>query len=63
MTKVKTFTCPLKIFHTKEELEKRDKTVNEFVERNNVKIISACDACTTDDTGATIGLVRVVTYE
>ena len=63
MSKVKTFACPLKIFHTKEELEKLDKTVNEFAETNNVKIISVSDTCTTDDTGATIGLVRVVAYE
>jgi len=26
-------------------------------------VISVNDACTTDDTGATIGVIRVVTYE
>ena len=64
MIKVKTFTCPLRIFHAKEELEGLDKMVNQFIEDNNVKkIVSVSDACTTDDTGATIGLIRVVAYE
>jgi hypothetical protein len=38
--------------------------VNTFVEENNVqRIISVSDACTTDDSGASIGLIRVVAYE
>ena len=64
MTKVKTFTCPLKIFHTKTELEDLDNIVNEFIETNDVKkIISVSDTCTTDDSGASIGLIRVIAYE
>ena len=64
MIKVKTFACPLRIFHAKEELDRLDKTVNQFIEENDVsKIVSVSDAATTDDTGATIGLIRVVTYE
>ena len=64
MIKIKTFTCPLRIFHAKEELEGLDKMVNQFIEDNNVKKIgSVSDACTTDDTGATIGVIRVVAYE
>ena len=64
MVKVKTFACPLRIFHAKEELDWLDKTVNQFIEENHVsKIVSVSDAATTDDTGATIGLIRVVTYE
>ena len=64
MIKVKTFACPLRIFHAKEELDRLDKTVNQFIEENNVsKIVSVSDAATTDDTGATIGVIRVVTYE
>ncbi|UCF55888.1 MAG: hypothetical protein JSW15_07160 [Deltaproteobacteria bacterium] len=61
---VKTFTCPIKIFKAKGELDELDKMVNQFIEDNNVKkIISVSDACTTDDNGATIGLIRVVAYE
>ena len=62
--KVKTFTCPIKIFKAKGELDELDKMVNEFIENNNVKkIISVSDTCTTDDTGSTIGVIRVVAYE
>ncbi|MEE8479927.1 MAG: hypothetical protein V3T59_01675 [Desulfobacterales bacterium] len=64
MIKVKTFASPLKIFHAAKELEELDKVVNLFIEENNVnKIVSASDACTTDDNGATIGLIRVIAYE
>ncbi|MCK5192917.1 MAG: hypothetical protein KAQ71_03845 [Desulfobulbaceae bacterium] len=64
MIKVKTFASPLKIFHAKKELEGLDSLVNTFIEENDVsKIISVSDACTTDDNGATIGLIRVIAYE
>lgn len=62
MAKVKTFTNVLKIFHTIEELEKLDDQVNKFVEENKVRIISVSDTCTTDDKGATIGIIRVLAY-
>jgi hypothetical protein len=46
------------------ELSGIDKTVNTFIEENNVKrVISVSDAATTDDTGETIGLIRVLCYE
>ena len=62
--KVKTFACPIKIFKAKGELDELDKLVNEFIENNNVKkIVSVSDTCTTDDTGSTIGVIRVVAYE
>ena len=64
MTRVKTFASPLKIFHAKKELEALDAVVNKFIKDNNVKkIVSVSDAPTTDDTGATIGLIRVVAFE
>ena len=64
MVKVKTFASALKIFHTKKELEKLDATINQFIEQNGVKkLISISDACTSDDSGATIGLIRVIAYE
>jgi hypothetical protein len=64
MTKVKTFTSPLKIFQAKKELEELDAMVNKFIEDNKVqKIISVSDAPTSDDNGATIGLIRVLAYE
>ena len=64
MIKVKTFTSPLKIFHAKKELDEFDSRVNRFIEENSVNIIiSVSDACTTDDNGATIGIIRVIAYE
>ena len=64
MVKVKTFASALKIFQTKKELEELDTAVNKFIEENEVqKVISVSDACTTDNTGATIGMIRVLAYE
>jgi len=64
MVKVKTFTIPLKVFHAHEELEQLDGQVNDFLAGEEVrKVISVSDAVTTDDKGAAIGLVRVVTYK
>jgi hypothetical protein len=62
--KVKTFTSPLAIFQTQNELADLDAEVNRFIEAAGVKrIVSVSDATTTDDTGATIGVIRVVAYE
>ena len=64
MTKVKTFMSALKIFHTVEELGSLDDQVNRFLTEQGIKrVISASDACTTDNTGATIGVIRVIAYE
>ena len=63
MIKVKTFTSPLKVFHVKEELEQLDQRVNLYLEQNNVQqVISISDTTTTDDTGASIGIIRVFAY-
>ena len=62
--KVKTFTTPLAIFHTKQQLEQLDEIVNKFAVENDVeRIVSASDTCTTDDSGKTVGIIRVVAYE
>ncbi|MDP3879282.1 MAG: hypothetical protein Q8Q07_03110 [Dehalococcoidales bacterium] len=64
MIKVKTFTNEIKIFHTREELGKLDEQVNRFISENGIKkLIGVSDACTTDNTGATIGIIRTVAYE
>lgn len=64
MAKVKTFTSELKILHTMNELKGLDEQVNEFIEKNNVKTVaSVSDTCTTSDSGATIGIIRVLAYE
>jgi len=62
--KIKTFASPLRIFQAKKELEELDNMVNTFVAENNVqRIVSVSDTCTTDDTGASIGLIRVLAYD
>ena len=64
MVKVKTFATELKIFHTMKELQELDEKVNQFINDNNINtIVSVSDTCTTDDKGATIGLIRVLAYE
>ena len=64
MVKVKTFTSPLKVFHVKEELETLDQMVNRFIEENDIKrVVSVCDTATADDSGASIGIIRVLTFE
>ncbi|MDP2729909.1 MAG: hypothetical protein Q8O55_05455 [Dehalococcoidales bacterium] len=64
MAKVKTFSTELKIFHTKQELDRLDEQVNQFIAENNVKqVFSVSDTCTTDDKGATMGVIRVLAYE
>jgi hypothetical protein len=62
--KVKTFATEVKIFQTMRELEALDEKVNRFILQNKLKrVVSVSDTTTTDDTGATIGLVRVLAYE
>lgn len=64
MVKVKTFSTELKIFHAIKELNDLDQQVNEFIKENHInKVISVSDTCTTDDKGATIGIIRVIAYE
>ena len=62
--RVETFATEVKIFQTMKELEALDEKVNRFILQNKVKrVVSVSDTTTTDDTGATIGLVRVLAYE
>ena len=64
MIRVKTFTSPLKVFHVKEQLESLDEMVNSFIEENQIKNVhSVSDATTSDDSGASIGIIRVLAYE
>lgn len=64
MAKIKTFTSELKIFQTTKEIQALDKAVNDFIAGNNVaRVISISDTVTSDQTGATIGLIRVLAYE
>jgi hypothetical protein len=54
----------LTIFQTMKELEALDNQVNQFISEKRVKkVISVSDTATTDSSGATIGLIRVLTYE
>lgn len=62
--KVKTFGMEIRPLKTMQELAILDETVNRFITDNGVKrVVSVSDTPTTDDTGETIGLVRVVAYE
>ncbi len=64
MIKVKTFTQTLEIFKTHKELIALDSEVNKFIKENGVKeVVSVSDTTTTDHSGATIGIIRVLTYE
>ena len=64
MIRVKTFTTEMRIFHARKELENLDQQVNRFISDNSItKVISVSDTCTTDDNGATMGIVRTVAYE
>jgi hypothetical protein len=64
MVQVHTFSTELKIFHSVGELKGLDEQVNMFLRENNIRsVISVSDTCTTDNTGATIGLIRVLAYD
>ena len=64
MFKVKTFTIPLVIFQVRNKLEALDQQVNQFLEEVQAKrVVAVSDTHTTDDSGATMGLIRAVTYE
>lgn len=64
MPKVVTFSSDLRIFKTIAQLEELDKKVNGFIEKNQVKTIySVSDTTTTDDSGSTMGIIRVLTYD
>ena len=64
MPRVKTFSSELKIFQTIRELDQLDEQVNRFIAEKGIKkVISVSDTCTTDDKGATIGIIRAIAYE
>jgi len=49
---------------TMQELSELDRMVNDYITQNNIKrVVSVSDVATTDDTGETIGLIRVLCYE
>lgn len=62
--RVKTFGMEIRPMKAMQELAKLDDEVNGFIAANGVtRVVSVSDAPTTDNTGETIGLVRVLTYE
>jgi hypothetical protein len=62
--KVKSFGMEIRPMKTMQELHQLDDLVNAFLTGNNVKnVISVSDISTADDSGETIGMIRVVTYE
>ncbi len=64
MIKVKTFTQTLEIFKTHKELDDLDEKVNDFIAKEGIKkVISVSDTSTTNVSGGTIGIIRILTYE
>ena len=64
MIKVKSFGSQFKIFHITQELEALDEQVSDFIVDNEInKVMSVSDATTTNTDGATMGIIRVLTYE
>jgi len=62
--KVKTFATELKEFKAMRELAALDDQVNKFIKGNAVKkVIGVSDTTTTDISGASIGLIRLLVYE
>jgi hypothetical protein len=63
MVKVKTFTSQLKILAAMKELSDLDEQVNQFIKENKIQdVVSVSDTCTSDDTGATMGIIRILAY-
>ena len=63
MVKVKTFTSQLKILAAMKELSDLDEQVNQFIKENKIQdVVSVSDTCTSDETGATMGIIRVLAY-
>ena len=63
MIKVKTFGEPLEPFRTRKELADLDTRVNQFIVETGVKKVISVSDSTTQESGATIGLIRVLVYE
>ena len=62
--KVKSFGMEIRPMKTMREMQQLDDQVNSFLEDKNVtKVLSVSDTSATDDSGETIGLIRVVAYE
>jgi hypothetical protein len=62
--KVKSFGMEIRPMKTMRELQQLDDQVNSFLADRNVrKLLSVSDTSATDDSGETIGLIRVVAYE
>lgn len=63
MYKVKTFGTDAKVFHLHNELSRLDEEVNAFLAATpGASLVGASDTALTDDSGKTIGLIRVVAY-
>jgi hypothetical protein len=62
--KVRTFATELKEFKAMRELADLDDQVNKFIKGHKVKkVIGVSDTTTTDISGASIGLIRLLVYE
>ncbi|MBI5018125.1 MAG: hypothetical protein HZB55_21890 [Deltaproteobacteria bacterium] len=63
MERVKSFGTDVQIFHLHQELERLDEKVTQFLaSQPRAVLIGASDLPVTDETGKTVGLIRLVSY-
>ncbi len=63
MIKVKTFGEPLQPFKAHRELDELDTRINTFIADNGVSRVYSVSDTTTQESGSTCGLIRVLVYE
>lgn len=63
MIKVKTFGEPLQPFKAQRELDELDERINRFIADNGISRVLSVSDSTTQESGSTCGLIRVLVYE
>lgn len=63
MIKVKTFGEPLQPFKAQRELDDLDERINRFIADNGISRVLSVSDSTTQESGSTCGLIRVLVYE
>lgn len=63
MIRIKTFGEPLQPFKAQRELDELDERINQFIEDNGISRVYSVSDATTQESGSTCGLIRVLVYE